>query len=118
MRLPRPFYRLPVRFDAERLRAEVAALPASAWVTHPNDLEGNTSLRLISVQGGENDNVRGPMLPTPHLQSSPYIRQVLASFGVVLEPFAADAARAALGRCRSTRTSTTTGSTGCASTSR
>jgi hypothetical protein len=84
MRLPRPFYRLPVRFDAERLRAEVAALPASAWVNHPNDLEGNTSLRLISVQGGENDNVRGPMLPTPHLLASPYIRQVLASFGVVL----------------------------------
>ena len=27
MRLPKPFYRLPVRFDVERLRAEVAALP-------------------------------------------------------------------------------------------
>ena len=83
MRLPKPFYRLPLRFDVERLRAEVAALPASAWVSHPNDFEGNTSLRLISVRGEENDNLRGPMLPTPHLLASPYLRQVLASFGVV-----------------------------------
>ena len=83
MRLPRPFYRLPVRFDVARLRAEVEALPASAWVNHPNDIDGNTSLRLISVHGGENDDLRGPMLPTPHLRASPYLRQVLASFGVV-----------------------------------
>ena len=27
MRLPRPFYRLPVRFDAARLQAELEALP-------------------------------------------------------------------------------------------
>lgn len=83
MRLPEPFYRLPVRFDAARLRAEVEALPQSAWVNHPNDIEGNTSLRLISVDGGENDKLRGAMMPTPHLLNSPYIRQVLASFGVV-----------------------------------
>ena len=83
MRLPKPFYRLPVRFDVQRLREEVEALPASAWVNHPNDIEGNTSLRLISVRGEENDNLRGPMMPTPHLEACPYIRQVLASFGVV-----------------------------------
>ena len=83
MRLPRPFYRLPVRFDAARLRAEVEALPATAWVNHPNDIEGNTSVRLVSVNGEENDNLRGPMLPTAHLRASPYMRQVLASFGVV-----------------------------------
>jgi len=83
MRLPQPFYRLPVCFDVQRLREELAALPPSAWVSHPNGIPGNTSLRLISVDGGENDNLRGPMRPTPHLQASPYIRQVLASFGVV-----------------------------------
>jgi len=83
MRLPKPFYRLPVRFDVERLRQEVAALPSGAWVNHPNDIEGNTSLRLISVRGEENDNLRGPMMATTHLDASPYIRQVLASFGVV-----------------------------------
>jgi hypothetical protein len=83
MRLPRPFYRLPVRFDAERLRAELDALPGSAWARHPRDYEGNSSIRLISVDGTENDGMRGPMLPTPHLQACPYVRQVLASFGVV-----------------------------------
>jgi hypothetical protein len=83
MRLPRPFYRLPVRFDVERLAAEVSRLPAGAWAAHPNEIEGNSSLRLISAGGGENDDVSGRMLPTPHLLASPYIRQVLASFGVV-----------------------------------
>ncbi len=83
MKLPRPFYRIPVRFDIDRLRAEVEAFPAGAWARHPNAVEGNTSLRLISVEGGENDEVSGRMLPTPHLLGSAYLRQVLASFGVV-----------------------------------
>ena len=96
MKLEKPFYRLPVRFDVQRLRDELAAQPASAWANHPNDIKGNRSLRLISVNGEENDDVEGGgMLPTPHLMRSLYMRQVLASFGVVwsrsrllkLEPF-------------------------------
>lgn len=83
MRLPKPFYKLHVVFDIERLRAELAAFPENAWANHPNAIAGNSSLRLISVGGGENDEVNGAMLPTPHLQSSPYLRQVLSSFGVV-----------------------------------
>lgn len=83
MRLPKPFYRLPLRFDVERLRAEVAAIPQQAWVRHPNELKGNSAVRLISVAGGENDDVNGRMQATAHLQQSPYIRQILASFGVV-----------------------------------
>lgn len=83
MKLAKAFYRLPVHFDAQRLREETAALPASAWARHPKDYEGNSSVRLISAGGGENDNFNGVMLPTPHLLQSPYIRQVLASFGVV-----------------------------------
>jgi len=83
MRLARPFYRLPVRFDVERLRAEVAAMPATAWVSHPNAIHGNSALRLISVGGGPNDDVDGVMQPTPALLGAPYLRQVLASFGVV-----------------------------------
>jgi hypothetical protein len=83
MKLPQPFIRLPLRFDAERLAAEVAALPASAWARHPTGFEGNSAARLISADGGENDAVSGIMQATPHLQSSPYIQQVLASFGVV-----------------------------------
>lgn len=83
MRLPRPFFRLPLRFDVARLREEVTRLPAEAWAAHPNAIPGNSSVRLISVEGGENDDVAGAMRPTPHLLRSPYLQQVLASFGVV-----------------------------------
>jgi hypothetical protein len=83
MRLPKPFFRLPVRIDAERLRAEALSLPASAWAQHPNHVAGNSAARLISVDGGENDDVNGVMGVTPHLAQLPYTRQVLAGFGVV-----------------------------------
>jgi Aspartyl/Asparaginyl beta-hydroxylase len=83
MKLTQPFFRLPVCFDAAALRAEIAALPADAWARHPNEIEGNSALRLISVNGGENDEVFGLMQPTAHLARCPYVRQVLASFGVV-----------------------------------
>jgi hypothetical protein len=83
MRLPKPFYRLAVRFDVARLREEIEVIPADAWAPHPNAIPGNSSLRLISVGGGENDDVNGLMLPTAHLRSSSYLRQVLSSFGVV-----------------------------------
>ena len=83
MKLPTPFIKLPFRFDVARLQQEVAAFPEEAWVRHPNNLDGNSALRLITVGGGENDDVAGPMAMTPHLQSSPYLQQVLAHFGVV-----------------------------------
>lgn len=83
MKLSNPFIKLPLAFDAERLAAEVRALPAQAWVTHPNAFAGNTACRLISVDGGENDEVSGRMAMTPHLKACPYIQQVLAQFGVV-----------------------------------
>lgn len=83
MKLPRPFYRLPLRVDVARLQAEVLALPEKAWAGHPSRYEGNSHARLISVDGGENDDVAGTMRPTEHLQSCPYIQQILASFGVV-----------------------------------
>jgi LPS sulfotransferase NodH len=83
MKLAKAFFRLPVQFDAGRLRAEIEALPVSAWAAHPSEIEGNSSLRLVTADGGENDEVYGSMLPTPHLRLCPYLRQVLASFGVV-----------------------------------
>src|SRR5687768_7156205 len=61
LKLPRPFFRLPVRFDAERLRAEVEALPTAAWSHHPQEYEGNTAVRLITVGGKQNDLVAGEM---------------------------------------------------------
>src|SRR5215467_13614348 len=83
MRLLKPFFRLPMRLDVARLRAEVAALPSAAWAPHPNHIEGNSSVRLISADAGENDDVNGVMLPTRHLEGMPYVRQILAGFGVV-----------------------------------
>jgi len=83
VKLTQPFFRLPVRLAVARLRAEVEALPEDAWARHPTSFEGNSALRLISVDGGENDKVDGRMLATPHLGRCPYIRQVLSSFGVV-----------------------------------
>lgn len=83
MRLPRPFFQLPLLFDVERLQAEVAALPPEAWVDHPDRVPGNSAARLISVEGDETDAVQGRMLPTPWLETMPYVRQALAGFGVV-----------------------------------
>jgi hypothetical protein len=83
MKLTQPFFRLPIRFDAARLRAEIAALPRSAWAKHPNEIKGNSALRLISVNGDENDDVFGLMQPTAHLRQCPYLRQVLSNFDVV-----------------------------------
>ncbi|MBC7669231.1 MAG: aspartyl/asparaginyl beta-hydroxylase domain-containing protein [Gemmatimonadaceae bacterium] len=83
MRLSQPFFQLPVLFDVARLQAEVAALPAQAWAPHPDRLPGNSAALLISAGGGETDSVYGQMLSTPWLAGMPYLRQVLAGFGVV-----------------------------------
>lgn len=83
MRLARPFYRLPVRFDIAALQREVLALGSKSWIDHPNGIHGNSAIRLITAGGGENDDVDGVMHGTPHLRKSPYLRQVLASLGVV-----------------------------------
>lgn len=83
MRLSRPFFQLPVLFEVERLQAEVASLPVEAWAPHPDRLTGNSAARLISAGGGETDSMQGQMLPTARLAAMPYVRQILAGFGVV-----------------------------------
>jgi Aspartyl/Asparaginyl beta-hydroxylase len=83
MKLSHPFFQLPVLFDVARLQAEVAALPAEAWVPHPDNVPGNSAARLISAGGEETDSVRGQMRATQWLEAMPYMRQVLAGFGVV-----------------------------------
>ncbi|MEJ8568548.1 aspartyl/asparaginyl beta-hydroxylase domain-containing protein [Elongatibacter sediminis] len=83
MKLPREFIRLPLTFDAERMAAEVADLPAQAWQAHPLNYSGNSAVPLVSVNGEANDFFAGPMAETPWLKRSPYLRQMLASFGVV-----------------------------------
>ena len=46
-------------------------MPPSAWAEHPNGIPGNSSLRLISVNGAPNDDVNGRMAMTPLLAQSP-----------------------------------------------
>jgi len=82
MRLHQPFVRLPLRVDAARLAAEIAAIDEDAWRDHPEGAPGNTALPLVAVGGDpENDSTRGPMAPTPNLIGLPYTRQVLAGLG-------------------------------------
>ena len=83
MRLATEFIRLPYLFDVERLSHEVLAFDPSEWLPHVQDYAGNTSIPLISVNGGMNDEFNGPMKPTEMLERSPYIKQVLASFDEV-----------------------------------
>jgi hypothetical protein len=83
MRLDERFLKLPKRYCAETMAAEVRALPASAWVAHPAGFPGNDAVLLVS-QGGKRTNAFiGPMAPTEYLQACPYIMKVMADIGAV-----------------------------------
>jgi hypothetical protein len=83
MKLDNEFIRLPYRFDVERLSEEVSAFDRSEWLPHVQSFAGNSSIPLISMNGEMNDDFNGPMRVTEKLERSPYIKQVLASFGEV-----------------------------------
>ncbi len=74
MKLPRPFFRLPVRFDAGRLRAEVEALPAG--VLQPAALQATPYLRqALASFGTVWSRIRlvryeGGSAPAPHSDAS------------------------------------------------
>ena len=67
MRMHRPFIPLPLRFDPERLAAEISQFGEDDWRPHPQRFEGNSSLVLVSTGGAENDDFRAPMAPSPRL---------------------------------------------------
>ncbi|ATE63434.1 aspartyl/asparaginyl beta-hydroxylase domain-containing protein [Rhizorhabdus dicambivorans] len=83
MRLDRPLLKLPCRYDAAALAAEVAALPPSAWLPHPGKLPGNDAVPLITPGGTISNGFAGPMAPTEHLRACPYIMQIMADIGAV-----------------------------------
>lgn len=83
MKLKREFYKLPIRFDAERLAAEAEQFNAQEWREHPQKYAGNSSIPLITVNGDINDAIDGPMATTELLARCPYIQQVLAAFKTV-----------------------------------
>lgn len=84
MELAKPFIKLPFLFDAERLKHEVNQFDTNTWMAHPNRINGNSAIPLISQGGGDNDDFSGRMQTTPHLARCEYTRQVMASFGEVL----------------------------------
>jgi hypothetical protein len=84
MKLDQPFVRLPFRFDVDRLKTELHQFDAQHWMAHPNRLQGNAAIPLVSQNGGNNDAFVGHMQMTPHLQRCGYMQQVMASFGEVL----------------------------------
>ncbi|HEX8527548.1 aspartyl/asparaginyl beta-hydroxylase domain-containing protein [Allosphingosinicella sp.] len=83
MRLTKPLLKLPKRFCAETLAAEVRALPPSAWVPHPGNYPGNDAVLLVTPQGQMTNAFIGPMEPTEHLLKCPYIMEVMADIGAV-----------------------------------
>lgn len=84
MELDRPFLRLPFAFETERLIAEVASISEDAWLPHPSGLPGNSAVPLVSINGEAKDGFDGPMAATPLLLQSPYVLQVVSSFGEVV----------------------------------
>lgn len=86
MKLPVPFIQLPLLFDASALAEEVAAFDESMWRPHPTGMPGNSALPLVTVDGDpmRGDALEGPMRPTPALQRSPYLQQVLGSLEAVI----------------------------------
>jgi uncharacterized protein (TIGR03032 family) len=81
MKLETEFVRLPLTFDAAKLAEEIAQFHESDWRPHPQGYAGNSALPLIALHGDPSDDgVNGAMKPTPHLERTPYLRQVLAAF--------------------------------------
>lgn len=82
MKLHVPFVQLPLAFDIETMRAEVAALGEECWRPHPQGFPGNDAVTLITVDGNpDSDGFAGPMKPTPSLEQCPYLMQALARIG-------------------------------------
>ncbi len=83
MEFSKPLLRLPIKFSADQLAAEVKALPASAWTAHPQHFPGNSAVRLITAGGQPTDAIEGVMGPTPQLFACPYVMQIMETIGSV-----------------------------------
>jgi len=83
VRLKQPLIKLPVRFRAETLAQEVRALPADAWVPHPQKFEGNEYVPLVTPAGLITNEFAGPMGITPYLRQCPYLMEVMAGLDCV-----------------------------------
>jgi hypothetical protein len=80
MKLEHEFYKLPLSFDVETLRKELAQFTEQDWRGHPSDYEGNLAIPLVSVKGEINNIFAGPMQKTHFLKKTPYMKQVISTF--------------------------------------
>ena len=83
MKLPNALIKLPVRFCADTLAREVAALPAEAWVPHPQQFEGNEYVPLVTPGGLITNEFAGPMGLTPYLRQCPHLMEVMGALDCV-----------------------------------
>src|SRR5262249_40360462 len=80
VQLETEFFKLPIRFDAERLAEEARQFAEEDWRRHPQGHAGNTAVSFIGIDGSHmTDSGKGPFRATKHLSRCPYIQQVLAS---------------------------------------
>ena len=84
MKLSNEFYKLPFLFDVEKLVQEISAFDESEWFAHHENFKGNSAIPLVSVEGTNNNLFKGAMAETCALKQSPYMRQVISSFGEVV----------------------------------
>ena len=84
MKLARPFVRLPFNFDADQLLKEANQFQEHQWMAHPSRMNGNSALPLVSVNGEDNDDFAGEMLPTPHLEKCVYTQQIMSQLDEVI----------------------------------
>ena len=83
VRFDQPLLKLPVRFCAETLAAEVRALPSHAWEPHPQRFPGNEAVPLVTPAGQVTNDFAGPMAPTDYLRACPYAMEAMAEIGAV-----------------------------------
>ncbi|MEO1672044.1 MAG: aspartyl/asparaginyl beta-hydroxylase domain-containing protein, partial [Cyanobacteria bacterium J06631_2] len=85
MKLEKAIIKLPLQFDSGKLAKEIEQFSESDWQDHPQQFAGNAALLLVAVDGDStNDDLKGSMAITPHLEKCEYLQQVLASFKTTL----------------------------------
>jgi hypothetical protein len=71
--------RLPLRVDATRLRAEVAALPAELWAGTDGRVGVHRVTQSLFLRGYAPAQGNLPIEPRPALQHLPYVREIIES---------------------------------------
>ncbi len=83
MQFRQPLLRLPIKFCADTLAAEVRALPADAWEPHPQRFPGNEAVPMVTPAGQVVNDFAGPMGPTRYLLQCSYMMQAMAELDAV-----------------------------------